>query len=164
MTLPVDEIADLLASLGAALARQRSVLEQGQLDQLASLNAELESCYARIADFPGGQPALLARVASESESRRSSLRTLLLQLDTDNRVNGELIRITMHRVAAIQDVSDDDDELEIPAFPFPSRAAQQLSVPPSHHKRVVAPRPSRQFIYVSLGGGPVLVDRCGWSR
>jgi hypothetical protein len=36
MSLPVDAIAELLASLGAALARQRSVLEQGQLDQLAS--------------------------------------------------------------------------------------------------------------------------------
>ncbi len=102
MSLPVDAIAELLASLGGALARQRSVLEQGQLDQLASLNTELEGCYARIADFPGGQPALLELVAGESESRRSALRSLLLQLDTDNRVNGELIRITMHRVAAIQ--------------------------------------------------------------
>ena len=55
MSLPVDALAELLASLGEALARQRSVLEQGQLDQLASLNSELESCYARIADFPGGQ-------------------------------------------------------------------------------------------------------------
>ena len=102
MSLPPDSIAELLAGLGAALARQRAALEQGHLDQLGALNTEIETCYARIGEWPGGQQAMQAALAATTETRRAELRTILVQLDTDNRVNGELIRITMHRVAAIQ--------------------------------------------------------------
>ncbi len=98
----VDPITGLLSALADTLARQRAVLEAGQLDQLGEINTVLESRYAAIGNWPGGEPALVEAIAAQPEAARASLRNLLLQVGTDNRVNGDLIRLTMNRVAAIQ--------------------------------------------------------------
>ena len=98
----VNPITGLLSALADTLARQRAVLEAGQLDQLGEINSVLESRFAAIGHWPGGEPALAEAIGAQPEADRVALRALLLQLGTDNRVNGDLIRVTMNRVAAIQ--------------------------------------------------------------
>ena len=98
----VGPITGRLSALADTLACQRAALEAGQLDQLGEINLALESRFAAIGNWPGGEPALAEAIAAQPAAARASLRALLLQLGTDNRVNGDLIRVTMNRVAAIQ--------------------------------------------------------------
>lgn len=97
-----DPVTPLLAALADALARQRQALEAGELSQLGSLNAEIAGAFEAIGGFAGGEAALHRAVANLPAPERQAMRALLLQSERDNLINGELIRITMHRVAAIQ--------------------------------------------------------------
>lgn len=97
-----ETVTDLLAALALALARQRQALETGELSQLGALNADIARAFDAVSVFEGGEAAMRQAIAGLPESGRRALRTLLLQSEGDNLINGELIRVTMHRVAAIQ--------------------------------------------------------------
>ena len=97
-----DPVIPLLATLADALARQRQALEAGELSQLGALNAEIAGAFDAIGGFAGGAAALHRAIANLAAPERQAMRALLLQSESDNLINGELIRITMHRVAAIQ--------------------------------------------------------------
>lgn len=97
-----DPLTPLLAALADALARQRQALEAGDLSQLGALNAQIASAFDAIGGFAGGAEGLRRVVSDLAAPERQALRALLLQSENDNLVNGELIRIAMHRVAAIQ--------------------------------------------------------------
>lgn len=97
-----DPITPLLAALADALARQRQALEAGELSQLGPLNGDIARAFDAVDGFGGGQGALQQAITSLPETERQALRTLLLRSEGDNLINGELIRITMNRLAAIQ--------------------------------------------------------------
>ena len=97
-----DPLTPLLAALADALARQRQALEAGDLAQLGALNAEIAGAFDAITGLAGGSQGLHQVVSDLAAPERQALRALLLQSESDNLVNGGLIRITMHRVAAIQ--------------------------------------------------------------
>jgi hypothetical protein len=107
---PVDPLLALtalaamtaLTALADGLARQRQALEAGDLSQLAGLNAEIAQAFDAAGGAAGGEGALPQAIARLPDSDRQALRTMLLRSEADNLINGELIRITMHRVAAIQ--------------------------------------------------------------
>jgi hypothetical protein len=98
----VEPVTALLAALADALARQRQALEAGELSQLGALNVDLARAFDAIGAFGGGEGGLHQAITSLPAAERQALRTLLLQSEGDNLISGELIRITMHRVAAIQ--------------------------------------------------------------
>lgn len=92
----------ILLPLVHALSRQRKVLADGHLDQLGAAHAELETRFEALNGWPGGVTTLQQAIAALPGSDRDHLRELLQQAVEDNRVNGELIRHSMNRVAAMQ--------------------------------------------------------------
>ena len=91
----------VLLPLVEALSRQRQVLADGQLDQLGEAHAELEMRFDALNGWPGGVSTLQQDIAALPEPDRHHLRAVLQQAVEDNRVNGELIRHSMNRVAAM---------------------------------------------------------------
>jgi len=102
MSHSIESLSDLLISLGETLARQREALSEGRLESLGELNSELESSYQLLERWPGGLAAVNAAIDAAADQQRIRLRELLVQLSTDNRISGELIRVAMHRVATIR--------------------------------------------------------------
>lgn len=97
-----DAPQSVLQVLADALARQRAVLEQGTFASLGSLTAEIERHFTALTAWPGGPAALRAAIAALPEAERQVLRGLLERVDADNRISGDLIRVAMQRMAAIQ--------------------------------------------------------------
>lgn len=91
----------ILLPLAQALARQRDVLATGALDQLGAVHAELESRFEALNAWPGGVATLQQAIAALPGSDCDSVRAVLQQAAEDNRVNGDLIRHAMNRVAAM---------------------------------------------------------------
>lgn len=96
-----DPVHRLLEDMASALARQQAVLSGGELDQLGPVNAAVDQCFQAIGAWPGGEAALKDEIASRPEEERLLLRAQLQLLSTANQTNGELIRISLARVAAV---------------------------------------------------------------
>jgi len=95
-----DPVHRLLTDMASALARQQAVLSGGDLDQLGPVNAAVDQCFQAIGAWPGGEAGLKDEIASRPEGERLVLRARLQALSTANQTNGELIRISLARVAA----------------------------------------------------------------
>jgi len=102
---PPDPVAagpvSVLQALVDALAGQRAALEQARYASLAGLTAEIERHYTALATWPGGMQALRDVTTALPDAERQALRAMLARVDADNRINGELIRVAMQRVAAL---------------------------------------------------------------
>ena len=97
-----DPVHRLLTDMASALARQQAVLSGGDLDQLGPVNAAVDQCFQAIGAWPGGEAALKDEIAARPEDERLMLRAQLQQLSTANQTNGELIRVSLARVAAVK--------------------------------------------------------------
>ncbi len=95
-------VMKILLPLAQALARQREVLAAGALDRLGAVHAELESRFEALNAWPGGVATLQQAIAALPGQDFDSVRAVLQQAAEDNRVNGDLIRHSMNRVAAMQ--------------------------------------------------------------
>ena len=95
-------ITELLSELGAVLSRQRQVLESSQFDQLAAINSELESTFARVELWPGGVAGFVGTLQDLPAPLRQAALAQLRHIQLDHRVSGDLIRATSQRIAALQ--------------------------------------------------------------
>jgi hypothetical protein len=102
VALDGDDLMRTVEALNAVLARQRQALEAGQFDLLAGLNTELEGCCADLNRFPAGADALRSAVDSWPEARQVALREVVRQLDQSKRINADLVRVNLARVATLQ--------------------------------------------------------------
>jgi hypothetical protein len=98
----VHDITALLNELGAALSRQRQALESSLFDQLAAINSELESTFARMEQWPGGIAGFVGTLQDLPPPQRQAALVQLGHIRLDHRISGDLIRATSQRIAALQ--------------------------------------------------------------
>jgi len=93
-----------LLDLARLLGEQRTALETRDYEALDTVTMRLERAYAAIEALVGSD-RLAALLQQADAPARDAAMAALERAAVDNRVNGELVRIAMHRVAAMRAAS-----------------------------------------------------------
>lgn len=114
-------------ALQAAFGRLRQALENGQLDQIASINSELETSFGQIEQWHGGVVGFTDSLQALPETTRQENLDRLVQIRLEHRISGALIRTAVQRIAALQAFHLASSDLATYAPGGPSLTGSQLS-------------------------------------
>ena len=116
-----------LLALQTASRRLCQALEDGRLDQIASINSELETCFGHIEQWQGGVAGFTACVKALPEASRQENLDRLVQIRLEHRISGTLIRAAAQRIAALQAFQLAASDLATYAPGLPAVTGSQLS-------------------------------------